>query len=65
MSELGADVPRQRWTSRRVLMRAVLGMKFGCTTAPSRVSAVALTISSSQLTASFFVFLVDQDFEEA
>src|SRR4029079_8478372 len=36
---------------------ALCGMKFGCTTAPSRVSAVDLTISSSQLTASFFSFL--------
>src|SRR5580658_9219854 len=36
---------------------ALFGLKFGCTTAPSRVSAVALTMSSSQLTASALVFL--------
>src|SRR5580700_8806049 len=38
-------------------LRQVFGMKFGCTTAPSRVSMVPLMISSSQLTASFFSFL--------
>src|SRR5664280_2978949 len=54
--------PRPGMTS--VLLRersssqaAVLGLKFGCTMAPSRVSSVPLTISSSQLTASFFSFL--------
>src|SRR5579863_6217174 len=36
---------------------ALFGLKFGCTITPSRVSAVALTISSSQLTASDLVFL--------
>src|SRR4029077_6280271 len=36
---------------------ALLGAKFGCTTAPSRVSAVALTISSSHLMAGAFVSL--------
>ena len=40
-----------------LLQAALLGWKLGCTTAPSLVSAVALTISSSQLTASFFSFL--------
>ena len=38
--------------------------KFGWTTAPSLVSAVALTISSSQFTASALVCLVDQDLDE-
>src|SRR5664279_4667265 len=36
---------------------AVFGMKFGWMMAPSRVSAVPLMISSSQLTTSFFSFL--------
>ncbi len=36
---------------------ALFGAKFGWITAPSRVSAVALTISSSHLTASAFSFL--------
>src|SRR5207237_8750520 len=36
---------------------ALFGWKFGCTTAPSLVSTVALTISSSQLTASALAFL--------
>src|SRR5579864_8470691 len=36
---------------------ALFGWKLGCTMAPSRVSAVALTMSSSQLTASALVFL--------
>src|SRR5262249_15032878 len=36
---------------------ALFGLKFGCTTAPSRVSAVAFTMSSSQLIESALVFL--------
>src|SRR4051812_6713227 len=36
---------------------ALFGANAGCTTAPLCVSAVALTISSSQLTASTWVFL--------
>ena len=39
-------------------------LMLGWTMAPSLVSTVALTSSSSQFTASFFVLLVDQRFEE-
>ena len=48
----------------RACHAALFGAKLGWTTAPSRVSAVALTISSSHLTASALAALVDQDFEK-